>query len=167
MHRRASPRLAAIRARLAANSRLATLDAHPISAIPIARRTTRIFVKYYSKKLAERDGPSTAANNAPIEINSDSEEEDPEMDPEGEQNEEADPAMNPRDEQEEEEDPEMDIEEEQEADPEGAVEEVEEEEAKVHHYNDDECEQMYIENYFEFTPSASSDKSNTGPPAGN
>ncbi|MED6149645.1 hypothetical protein PIB30_064533 [Stylosanthes scabra] len=76
---RASPRLAAMRARLAANTRLAMRTPAP----PIAKRTARISVKYYSKKLAERDGLSNAVNKAPIEIDSDSEEEDPEMDPEG------------------------------------------------------------------------------------
>ncbi|MED6164007.1 hypothetical protein PIB30_085443 [Stylosanthes scabra] len=113
---RASPWLVAMRARLAANSHRATRDAHAIPAPPIARRTARISVKYF-EKLAERDGPFTAANSAPIEIDSDLEEEDPEMDPEDEQHEEADPAKDPRDEHEEEEDPKIDIEEEQEADP--------------------------------------------------
>ncbi|MED6112376.1 hypothetical protein PIB30_061168 [Stylosanthes scabra] len=132
---RASPRLAAMRARLAANSRPATPDAHATAAPPTARRTARISVKYYSMKLAERDGPSNAANNAPIEIHIDLEEEDPEIDPE-----------------------------EQEANLEGEMEEVEEEKVEVHHYDDDECEQMYIENYFEFAPAASSDESSAGPP---
>ncbi|MED6225035.1 hypothetical protein PIB30_089923 [Stylosanthes scabra] len=95
-------RLAAMRVRLAAMR--ATPDAHAIPAPPTARKTTRISMKYYSKKLAEKDGPSTASNNAPIEIDSDSEEEEPKMDPMDEQHEEADP----HDEQEEEEDHKID-----------------------------------------------------------
>ncbi|MED6116262.1 hypothetical protein PIB30_098481 [Stylosanthes scabra] len=74
---RASPRLAAMRARLAANSHPETSAAPVIPTPPTARRTARISVKNYCKKLAERDGPSTTAKNAPIEINSDSEDADP------------------------------------------------------------------------------------------
>ncbi|MED6109418.1 hypothetical protein PIB30_033394 [Stylosanthes scabra] len=59
----ASPRLAAMRARLAASSRPETPDAPVTPAPPTAKRTARISMKYYSMKLADRDGPSNAANN--------------------------------------------------------------------------------------------------------
>ncbi|MED6209381.1 hypothetical protein PIB30_054085 [Stylosanthes scabra] len=62
---------------LAANSHPEASTAPAIPASPTARRTARILVKYYCKKLAKKDSPSTAANNVPIEIDSDSEDEDP------------------------------------------------------------------------------------------
>ncbi|MED6151968.1 hypothetical protein PIB30_087360 [Stylosanthes scabra] len=53
-----------MRAHLAANSHPETSAAPAIPATPTARRAERISVKYYCKKLAERDGPSTAVTNA-------------------------------------------------------------------------------------------------------
>ncbi|MED6221885.1 hypothetical protein PIB30_059112 [Stylosanthes scabra] len=156
---RTSPRLAAMRACLAANSRPEIPDAPVTPAPPIARRTARISVKYYSMKLVDRDGPSLATNHTPIEIDSDSEEEDPEEDPEEDSEEER------KNEQEEEEDPKMDLEGEQKE--EEAIEGVQEEEAGEQNSDDDEYDQIYFEDYFELAPSASSDESSTGSPPTN
>ncbi|MED6172413.1 hypothetical protein PIB30_049816 [Stylosanthes scabra] len=51
---RASPRLAAFRARLATASRPVAPVTSAVPAPPKARRTARISVKYYSRQLAER-----------------------------------------------------------------------------------------------------------------
>ncbi|MED6137817.1 hypothetical protein PIB30_068589 [Stylosanthes scabra] len=73
---RESPWLAALRARLAANSYPET-PVTPVALAPTARRTARIFVKYYSMRLANKGGPSnvTPTNYDPIEIGSDFETE--------------------------------------------------------------------------------------------
>ncbi|MED6159321.1 hypothetical protein PIB30_041320 [Stylosanthes scabra] len=100
---RASPRLAALRARAATDLTLETPDA-PVAATPSALgRKLRMRVKYFTKQLAARDNPPSVGSTSwnPIDINNDSEEKDPEEDPKEEEPEEENPEMNSGEESEE------------------------------------------------------------------
>ncbi|MED6171756.1 hypothetical protein PIB30_043725 [Stylosanthes scabra] len=72
---RASPRLAALRARSAATPYLEAPITPAVRAPDTTRKTARISVKNYSMRLANRGGPSIVSpiTNTPIKISSDSE----------------------------------------------------------------------------------------------
>ncbi|MED6196365.1 hypothetical protein PIB30_046774 [Stylosanthes scabra] len=72
---RASPRLATLRAQSAATSYPETPVTPTVLAPVTAKRTARMFVKYYSMRLANMGGLSnvTQPSHTPIEIISDSE----------------------------------------------------------------------------------------------
>ncbi|MED6186948.1 hypothetical protein PIB30_071642 [Stylosanthes scabra] len=131
---RTSPRLVALRAQGAVNPTAEAPFTPAVPAPPTTRRTARIFVKYYSMKLADRGGPSNVApvDNDPIKISSDSESE---LKPE-------DTIRNL-----------VEIEEEPEKDP----EEDPEEEPKEENQGEAQSDEIYFANYFELAPANRSD----------
>ncbi|MED6175572.1 hypothetical protein PIB30_079667 [Stylosanthes scabra] len=96
-----------------------------------ARLTANSHPETPDAPLANRDGPANIANNSSIEIDSDSEEEDPEIDLEDEQE---DPEEDPK------EDPEEDPEEE-------IMEELAQEDS-----DEDGMDHIYFADYFELGP---------------
>ncbi|MED6175999.1 hypothetical protein PIB30_083696 [Stylosanthes scabra] len=145
---RAFPRLAALRAQAATNPTPETPVAPVVPSPPTTRRTTRISMKYYSMKLADRGGPSNVApvDNDPIEVSSDSESE---LKPEN--------AIRNL----------VEIEEEPEEEPEEDPEEDPEEELEEENQGEEQSDEIYFANYFELAPANSSDESCTGPPPAN